>query len=246
MWYRLAHIRGEYWLNENGPVHADGDLGDDNHEMIAETHMLNELRNDIESPEYWGAQTYNNARLLFMEAQEHPGAYMGQMPEFIKDLQAQYGNEWWDYADYDSYLIWLNTRHFKDEAVKKRQQEWTEREIRGFKDPRTHASKYYDWVRVHGTNIEVWEMNNLTRKRIERQIEDIYHDENEYSDDDSWKDSPKFNLSILSTNKYVGGLTYNQLISGGEVEHLNTPNHVEVGTRGTVPTSVPGYQYQGG
>lgn len=252
MWYKqtIAHIRGEYWLNENGPEYAQGEIADVNHKMIAESHLLNELGNDI-ADESWGTQTYSNARNMFLDALQSPYSYLGEMPEYIEELQAQHGEDWRDYADFDNYLIWLNTRHHQEEYMRKVQEEFVRREIGGMKDPRKHVAQHYDWVAVRGPNIEVWEMNNLARIRIKNQIEQIYDDESEefgnygYDEDESWKESPKFNLSILSTGKYIEGVSYNDLVSGEWQKRLREPEVMEVGRRKPI-TNVPGYQYEGG
>lgn len=245
MWYRqtIAHIRGEYWLNENGPEYADGDVADVNHEMIAESHLLNEIGNDI-SDENWGVQTYSNARNMFLEALESPQHYLGEMGDYIEELQAEYEDEWWDYADFDNYLVWLNTRN-QEEHMRKIQEEFVRREIGGMKDPRKHVAQHYDWVRVQGPNIEVWEMNDLAVARIKRQIEKIYYDERYDDFEEGWEDSPKLNLSILSTGKYIEGISYNDLIYGRWRERLREPEIMEIGKRRPV-TNVPGYQYDGG
>jgi len=245
MWYRqtIAHIRGEYWLNENGPEYADGDVADVNHEMIAESHLLNEIGNDI-SDENWGVQTYSNARNMFLEALESPQHYLGEMGDYIEELQAEHGDEWWDYADFDNYLVWLNTRN-QEEHMRKIQEDFVRREIGGMKDPRKHVAQHYDWVRVQGPNIEVWEMNDLAVARIKRQISQIYYDERYDDFEEGWEDSPKFNLSILSTGKYIEGISYNDLIYGRWRERLREPEIMEIGRRRPV-TNVPGYQYDGG
>lgn len=245
MWYRqtIAHIRGEYWLNENGPEYADGDVADVNHEMIAESHLLNEIGNDI-SDENWGVQTYSNARNMFLEALESPQHYLGEMGDYIEELQAEYEDEWWDYADFDNYLVWLNTRN-QEEHMRKIQEDFVRREIGGMKDPRKHVAQHYDWVRVQGPNIEVWEMNDLAVARIKRQISQIYYDERYDDFEEGWEDSPKLNLSILSTGKYIEGISYNDLIYGRWRERLREPEIMEIGRRRPV-TNVPGYQYDGG
>ena len=245
MWYRqtIAHIRGEYWLNENGPEYADGDVADVNHEMIAESHLLNEIGNDI-SDENWGVQTYSNARNMFLEALESPQHYLGEMGDYIEELQAEHGDEWWDYADFDNYLVWLNTRN-QEEHMRKIQEDFVRREIGGMKDPRKHVAQHYDWVRVQGPNIEVWEMNDLAVARIKRQISQIYYDERYDDFEEGWEDSPKLNLSILSKGKYIEGISYNDLIYGRWRERLREPEIMEIGRRRPV-TNVPGYQYDGG
>lgn len=203
MWYRKANIKGEYWLTENGPEFADGNTSDNNHEMIAESHMLGQLGNDIEDD--WGVQTYYNAKNMFWNAL-HDGMYLGSMEDYMEQLQATYGDEYLDYADFDSYLIWLNTWQHQDEAVKKVQKEWAEREIAGMKDPRLHVSQHYDWVKVQGNEIQVWEMNDQTRARIKSQIEQIIDEEALDSYDENWKDAPIFNLPLIQPVNIFRGL----------------------------------------
>lgn len=236
-------LGGEYWLNEDGPEYADGDIADVNHEMIAESYLLNEIGNDI-SDENWGVQTYSNARNMFLEALGSPQHYLGEMGDYIEELQEQYGKEWWDHAEFDDYLVWLNTRH-QEEHMRKIQEEFVRREIGGMKDPRKHVAQHYDWVRVQGPNIEVWEMNDLAVARIKKQISQIYYDERYDDFEEGWEDSPKFNLSILSTGKYIEGISYNDLIYGRWRERLREPEIMEIGRRRPV-TNVPGYQYDGG
>lgn len=249
MWYRLSNIKGEYWLTEDGPVYADGDYSDDNHEMLAESHMLNQLGNDI-GDDSWGTQTFYNARNMFYDAIGNPMGYYGQMEDYVEALQAQHGDDWPDYADFEDYLTWLNTHHIQDENLRRIREEWVKREIGGMKDPRTHVSKYYDWVRVRGNNIEVWELNDLSRARIKKQIEDIYYEEDGMGDDeDSWKEAPIFNLSILSTGEYTPKLTFYDLITPGVDKKKAKENAFEpfpdLNTQRR-PNPVPMYKYDGG
>jgi hypothetical protein len=249
MWYRLSHIRGEYWLNEGGPEYADGDVGDVNHEMLAESHILGELGNDIYNEWDGGVQTYSSANDMFYDALDHDP--IGSMEEYIEELQTKYGEDWREVAEYDDYLIWLNTHRHTDPKMKQIQESFAKKEIAGLKDARLHVAKEYDWVRVQGPYIQVWEMNDLARKRIRKQLDQIYDIENsdtggEYEDYDAWKDIPKFNLEILSTGKYITNLTYYDLISGGELKRMREPEIMEVGKRPAAPTNIPGYQYSGG
>jgi hypothetical protein len=250
MWYRLSRIKGEYWLTDNGHLFADGDVGDDNHEMLAESHILGQLGNDI-GDEDWGTQTMYNARNMFYDAVGDPNRYLGQMEEYIEGLQEQYGEDWADYADYENYLLWLNTRDITDENEKERITKWVAQEIKGAKDSRQYVSKQYDWVRVQGNNIEVWELNNLARLRIKRQMQDIYYEEGNESDDtDSWKEQPVFNLSILSTGQYIPNLSYYDLITPDEEKKKARENaydfYPDYRTTQRQPTNIPGYQYSGG
>lgn len=246
MWYRqiISHIKGEYWLTDSGHQYADGDVIDQNHEMIAEGHMLDQLGNDINSEE-WGFQTYYNAKNMFYDALEKPSEYLGRMDDFVEDLKQEHGDDWWDYADYDSYLMWLNT-HNQEDDVKEIRKKWVTNEIAGMKDPRTHVSKHYDWVRVQGNYIEVWKMNDLAKVRIKYQLENIYDEENYEEGDDNWKMSPVFNLSILSTGKYVPNLSYYDLLSYKEKRELVPDSYNDYRTTTKIPTKIPGYQYNGG
>jgi len=158
-------------------------------------------------------------------------------------LQAEHGDNWWDYATFDSYLVWLNTQQYLDEEVKKTKKDWVEREIAGMKDPRKHVSQYYDWVRVEHNNVEAWVMNDTVRRRIANQLEEIYGDENDDYEDDSWKDKPIFDLSILSTGKYIPGVSYYDLVEGGEKKRMLEPEVMQVAPRRTVS---PYYKYEGG
>jgi hypothetical protein len=245
MWYRLSHIRGEYWLTEDGPQYAEGD---DNHEMLAESHMLNQLGNDIED-EGWGTQTYYNARNMFFDMLYNPATQIGAMEEYIEYLQTQHGEDWGDFANYEDYIMWLNTKDVTDEDQRNTRENWVSREFEGMKDPRKHVSQYYDWVAVRGTNVEAWELNDLTRRRIEHQIEDIF-DEEGIGEDESWKTKPMFKLSILSTGQYIPNLTFFDLITQGVEKKKGRENQFDsfpdYRTTTKIPTKIPGYQYQGG
>lgn len=244
---RTANIRGEYWLTEDGPLYADGDTGDDNHEMLAESHMLNQLGYDIGS-DHWGTQTYQSALDAFHEALIDP-RHGGQVDEYRQELRDAHGDDWWDQGDFHDYLRWLNVQGMEDGPQRARREEWVARELQGMKNPREHVAKHYDWVRVQGNNIEVWEMNDLVRTRLRRQIERIAEEEDWYDEDEEWKERPMFNLSVLSTGKYTPKLTYYDLVDAG-LEKKVRENEFEPfpDWRSTkrVPTKVPGYQYDGG
>lgn len=108
---------------------------------------------------------------MFWDAlSDDPNKHLGQMTEYLHALEAQYGLDWRDYADFEDYLIWLNTHHITDDAQRKIIENWVKREYAGMQDSRKHVSQHYDWVRVQGNNIEVWEMNDLVRKRIEDKL----------------------------------------------------------------------------
>ena len=247
MWYRLA-IKGEYWLTDYGPQFADGDVADDNHEMLAEGYMLGELGNDI-GDEDWGTQTYSNAKNMFLDALQNPGTHLGQMEDYLELIRSEYGEDWEDYADYDDYLSWLNTQYIQDEKERQIKQEWVNREIGGMKNPREHVSQHYDWVAVRQKNVEVWEMNDMTRARIKNQIEQIYDEEGLSDENELWKEEPKFNLSILSTKQYIPNLTYHDLIEPGIEKKKARDSALDFFPdfrTNTAPTNTPGYQYQGG
>lgn len=253
MWLKIASIQHEYWLTEDGPVFADGDVSDDNHDILAEGHLLGELNDDI-GDSTWGTPTFYNNNNLFHEA-NYPGQYIGQMQDFAKHLQETHGDNWQDHMGYEDYLRWINTHHIDDERKRILRLNQVNHILKAMsnpqkRDPRKYVSQHYNWVRVQGNNIEVWEMNDVTRNRIRKQLEDLYYEENEHEydndGDEAWKDQPVFDLSILSSQKYIPNLTFEQLANYTERAISMEPDaYTDLSNRNR-PTGNKFYKYQGG
>jgi hypothetical protein len=230
VWYRYAKIvtskiRGEYWITDSGSEYADGDIGTDNHELIAEDYILNQVDNDMGEDEEWGRNTYENANNFFVDAYsdpEHPDRHLIQ--EFM-DHKEKIGDD--DWGELSDYLVWKNTKDITDPQEKQAKKDWVLHMLSGRRDPRKHVIQHHGWIRVEGPRMEVWDLDPQTRQRLTNELEEIYYEQSG-DETDSWKDDPVFGIEVISKdNKYIPNVSFYDIQSGKVLQRLREPEEFE-------------------
>lgn len=238
--FKTSYIKSEYWLTNTG--HEDAS-GDDNHEMIAEDQILSDLNWD--NGYDGGIKTFEEAKNIFQH-----NLKMGHLDDFIEDQKNKYDEDYEDYLDFDDYILWLNLQEAHPETHPGIQQQ-VESALRGLKDPRLYAAQYYDWVRVQGNYIQVWDLNRQTTSTIEKEIRDIVNEQqyyNRYDDeeiDEEWMTKPIFKLEILKSNQYFPNVSYLDIVNG-EIAKKMSINNIYEDQISQRPTTSPYYKYVGG
>jgi hypothetical protein len=169
-------LRGEYWFDENGNAqYADGDVGDMNHEA----HVI--ARCGYQVANYFGLDEFDENAI-------------------INEISDEVGDEWGDIENdpADAIIKYLVT-FFKMPEDKASELVLTA--YGSTNDARDYAIKNWNWIRVHGTNIEVNKLNAQTLKKVAEGIGDALEQEGNMYEDDSYERAGKVEY-IIST--YTG------------------------------------------
>lgn len=155
----MHDIRGEYWIIDGHVDFADGDIGDKNHEAIANDYIFNHfstnvsnlaeelgIEDDTESygevdPEKVTTILNNIIELLMTDKgmnEQGANAYV------MKELQ----------ADQEAFVI-----------------------LMGGGDPRFYVIKHWGWIAVRSNNVEIFGYDTSRQKQIAEGIRDILYEE---------------------------------------------------------------------
>ena len=192
-------IANEYWFtNYSDVIYADGDVGDLNHEMIAEMYLIN----DNVPVNYECHQKYNHQPML--ENVEDCAKNDEDFIEFIKNKynikeeEIQSGE--FDIRDID-YILWLMTGDDNNVTP-----EYTEL-MTALRDPRKYMVDKKGWVRVRGNNIETYSLDPAHLKVIENGLAEVY-------DDEGMLEDMLFNIEVTSLNKFFENVPFHEIESG--------------------------------
>jgi len=179
-------IRGEYWFDESGNAqYADGDVGDMNHEAYVIQLCEGELAG------------YFNINLDLKTISD----VEDDIVEAIKD---EVGDSWGEIENdpADAMIKYLVT-FFKMPENKASDLVLTA--YGSNKDAREYAIKNWNWIRVHGANIEVNKLNKETLKNVARGINDALEQEGEMYEDDSWERAgqTEYHISTYTGKRYT-------------------------------------------
>lgn len=193
VWYKFSKLfiklANEYWFHDNEVDYADGDVGNRNHEMIAESYLVHET---IPVP-------------YFMEDQEDISVrdfdFAYENDEDFKDfLREKYDPDvWWDHAYGENYLLWLLTGQIDQPSPVLNEL------LNAVKDPRKYMVDKKGWIRVRADNIETYNLDQAHLNQIVNGLRDVYGDEVE---------NMKFNFEITSTGKYFEDVPFHEIESG--------------------------------
>lgn len=182
-------VRGEYWFDERGNAqYADGDTGDMGHEDYVILRCGNEVLN------------YFN---LDFDG-DFQGDLLGKDDEIISIIKQEVGDSWGDIEDDPaSAIIKYLVIFFKIPEEKADELVLTAYGSRG--DAREYAIKNWNWIRVHGPNIEVNKLNADTMKKVAEGIRDALEQEGEMYEDDSYEraDRGVYNISTYTGKRYT-------------------------------------------
>ena len=212
--------QGEYWLRDGTAEYADGDVGDLNHEMIAEQHLLGNLGYDLSDD----AQSLEDANHTFTGyVDEHQRGY-AQPDSFSQAAEAEHGPDWHQWVDIEDYLRHKNVSAAtpKNQDYKRR---WFDEQFAGFKDPRTHAVKQWGWQRLQGKDVELWDLSQKAIENLARGLKDAYSSENggfleEDEDGNSAMQDMTFNIDIRSQGKTLYDVPFSEIEDGTVAERL--------------------------
>ena len=178
-------IRGEYWFDESGYAqYANGDVGDMNHEAYVIQNCAGELA------------AYFDINLDMKTISE----VEDDIIEYIKD---EVGDAWGDIEDdpADAMIKYLVT-FFKMPENKASDLVLTA--YGSTSDAREYAIKNWNWIRVHGTNIEVNKLNSETLKNVAKGINNALRQEGEMHEEDSYERAgqTEYNISTYTGKRY--------------------------------------------
>ena len=181
---------GEYWIDDDGNAqYADGDVGDVNHEQLAEQKIIGSLGfdpYDLDDDSHQVYDSYTVSRLL-------DSLYDDPILEDYYKYLIDNGLTKEDY-DLESYLRYLRHRNRPQENHEEYNKQ-TESLIAGLKDPRNHAIFNFGWIRVvkrgSTVDLELEKLNQKTLNNISSAIGEITaYEEN--------PDMLKFNIEVFS------------------------------------------------
>jgi len=171
---RLSFYR-EFWIREYGESEdADGDVGDLNHEMIAENFLLGEL--DLDFYNYSeDTLTLDYARHLFddiiEDAASGESGQPNHIPEYVDRLKKLFGDNWQDRADFGEFLEFK--KNFLDDDQLEKQNLIIEE---GLKDPVSFVIKHYGWIRaVVSSSFATFQLRNYDDQKS-KYIENLLKD----------------------------------------------------------------------
>jgi hypothetical protein len=183
---KLAH---EYWFHNKQIEFADGDIGDKNHQIIAEDYILNHyIPRPPEHLETLSKGTLNQA-----------SAYDETFLQYLMD-KYKYDR---DYAQsnayFGNYLRWLMTGDDESEAPV------VHEVLSALKDPRKYAVENLGWIRVQDDSIETYNLDQSHLDEIMTGLYELYGDV---------VYNMKFNFETHSPRKYFENVSFAEIESG--------------------------------
>ena len=178
-------IRGEYWFDERGNAqYADGDVGDMNHEAYVIQRCGAELT---------GCFNIDLDQETISEVED----------DIIEAIKDEVGDSWGEIENdpADAMIKYLVT-FFKMPENKASDLVLTA--YGSTTDAREYAIKNWNWIRVHGTNIEVNKLNSETLKNVARGVNDALEQEGEMHEDDSYERAgqTEYTISTYTGKRY--------------------------------------------
>jgi hypothetical protein len=170
-------LRGEWWLTEGGPLFADGDVGDMNHEMLAQEQAVVDLRDELLRYEDSSLSEIAKTRISnfaknieFLIDNEGYGDKKTQVAAFFRAFARDNGQVVTDGV----YDFWRELRGEQDDAG------WTDfalkaRTALGKGDAREYGFNK-GWVRVQRNNIQ---LRGITDSALRGVADNLYQAEDE-------------------------------------------------------------------
>ena len=177
----MGHIRGEYWIQDGHVDFADGDVGDQNHEMIA----LNSIASDYIDEIYDYAQELGIDTENFDMYDENQFATVGELLQAIHYALLE--------KRIDSVKISeviINKLNINAEIYKM---------LGSGGDARLYVMKHKGWIAVRSDNIELFGYDANKKKQLASGLEDILDQEGIYEEIPD--DQLEFNLYDHKTNR---------------------------------------------
>jgi hypothetical protein len=154
-------LRGEWWLTDSGPLFADGDVGDMNHEMLAQQEAVRDLASDFRQLASASTDDALKSRLEQFDARieemdQDNGWDFNEAQDMVRDLVGDEGL----------------TAFMESAGVPQEQREQFRRRANfsmGLGDPREYGFDK-NWVRVQGNNIQMRGLNDSSLRSVADQL----------------------------------------------------------------------------
>jgi hypothetical protein len=200
-------VRGEYWIVDGDAEYADGDNGDQNHEMIAEQFMLGQLGYDLDDSggDTESAQSYDDASRMFTNTlnqnDEYASGDFNKYVEYLKSLNQDDEDYDWTYdAELKDYLLFKNNNSPQAQHV-----------VEGFKDPRTFVIQNHGWIRLEGQHVQLWDLTPATLQSLTSGLYSAYDEDAE---------SVTYHIEIDSKRRYLQAVPLDAIADGSVVKML--------------------------
>lgn len=162
----MSKIRGEYWIQDGRVDFADGDLGDQNHEMVALNHVASEhIDNLLDYAEELGVGTEE-----FDRYGESPWGTASEILNAIFQALLERG-----VASVKISESIIKRLGIKMEVYKM---------LGGSGDPRLYVMKNEGWIAVRSNNIELFGYDANKKRQLVQGLEDILDEEGIEEPDD--------------------------------------------------------------
>jgi len=154
-------LRGEWWLTESGPLFADGDVGDMNHEMLAQQEAVRDIASDFR-------------RIAAASADD---ALKSRLEQFYARIEEMDQGDGWDFNEAQDMVRDIVgdeglTAFMESAGVPQEQREQFRRRANfamGLGDPREYGFDK-NWVRVQGNNIQMRGLNDSSLRSVADQL----------------------------------------------------------------------------
>ena len=178
----MIRTANEYWFHDNDVEYADGDVGDKNHEMIAEDYILNQFIPYERLPEFNDEYGLSKEKLETSAKENY---------DFIEYLTNKYQLPEQEIIDniYEyNYINWLLTGDDTLQTPKSKEL------FDALYDPRKYALEKLGWIRVQGNYIQTYNLDQTHLDEIVNGLREIFgsHDE----EFDKHIQNKKFNLDV--------------------------------------------------
>ena len=151
-------ISGEYWIIEGSVDFADGDVGDTNHAMIANNHVVHQFVSEIESlADEYGLET---------ELERYGEVDSEQIATVIDEVYERLLEQ--GISSKEIYQIIQDKIGADAEALQI---------LRGGGDSRLYVMKHNGWIAVRSNNAELFGYDSSKQRYLARGIGDILFDE---------------------------------------------------------------------
>jgi hypothetical protein len=167
----------EFFYTDSGQLHyANGDIGDVNHDMLAEEHLLGTLGWDIsESDEYPLTLTEANSTWQKLQSKRLEAEEYDEYHEQMKDREGE------NYDEYNhevlDYLRWKAMQRAPEDpqAAESHRQSTDDAIYYLQKNPTMHVIKAHGWIRISGKYVDVASISD--HKRIAAALKEAYDPE---------------------------------------------------------------------
>lgn len=186
-WFRKTAVQGEWWIQDNVAIFADGDIGDTNHEGEAIFHARNSI------------MSQSDAAIDHMYEEPYDEVWEEWKQKSVQEHLSEKGipaDQWEDHDEEDVLMEVLRELQVSDEEYQMAE---------GMGDARLFAMKEWGWKRVQGNAVETWSLTSGDVQSIAHGLWDAYQEEAEQT---------KFSIYVMSNKKWFDDVPWSVLDTG--------------------------------